>query len=70
MVSGNCTQFFEFSVLLHPMRGSTKKDDPYGRIIHNYSHKIGGLSLNDALIDNSTEYISFRERVELLDPIK
>ena len=53
-----------------PCGAVPKKDDPYGRIIHNYSHKIGGISLNDALIDNSTEYISFRERVELLNPVK
>ena len=46
------------------------KDDPYGRIIHNYSHKIGGISLNDALIDNSTKFVSFRERVELLNLVK
>ena len=53
-----------------PCGAVPKKDDPYGRIIHNYSHKIGGWSLNDALVDNSTQYISFRERVELLDTVQ
>ena len=56
--------------LLHALRGRSKKDDPYGRIIHNYSHKIDGISLNDCVLDNSTEYISFKDRVRLLDPIK
>ena len=46
-----------------------KKDDPYGCILHNYSHKIDGISLIDCLVDNSTEYISFKGHVELLDPI-
>ena len=27
------------------------------------------MSLNSCLIDNSTEYISFRERVRLLEPV-
>ena len=53
-----------------PCGAVPKKDDPYGRIIHNYSHKIDGISLNDCLLDNSTEYISFKDRVRLLDPIK
>ena len=30
-----------------PCGAVPKKDDPYGRIIHNYSHKIDGISLND-----------------------
>ena len=50
--------------------GPFQKDDPYGRSIHNYSHKIDGISLNDCFLDNSTEYISFKDRVRLLDPIK
>ena len=54
---------------INPHEAVPKKDDPYGRIIHNYSHKIDGISLNDCLVDNSTEYISFKGRVELLDPI-
>ena len=43
-----------------PCGAVPKKDYPYGRIIHNYSHKIDGISLNDCLVDNSTEYISFK----------
>ena len=57
-------------LLLHALRGRPKIDDPYGRVIHNYSHKIDGIFLNDCLLVNSTEYISFKDRVRLLDPIK
>ena len=42
-----------------------KRDDPYGRIIHNNTHEINEVSLNDCLIYNSNEYISFKDRVEL-----
>ena len=49
-----------------PCGAVPKGDDPHGRIVHNYSHTIDGLSLNAALIDNSVEYISFQARVELL----
>ena len=61
--------FLGSSFFCTPCGAVPKKDDPYGRIIHNYSHKIDGISLNDCLVDNSTEYISFKSRVELLDPI-
>ena len=50
-----------------PCGAVPKRDDPYGRIIHNYSSKIGGRSINDCLIDNSTAYISFKGRVRLLN---
>ena len=63
------SSFLGSSFFCTPCGAVPKKDDPYGRIIHNYSHKIDGISLNDCLVDNSTEYISFKERVELLDPI-
>ena len=43
-----------------------KGTDPYVRIIHNYSHEYAGRSINDALLENSVQYISFKKRVELL----
>ena len=64
------SQFLGSPFICTPCGAVPKKDDPYGRIIHNYSHKIDGVSLNDCLVDNSTEYISFKARVELLDPLK
>ena len=54
--------------LLHALRGRSK-DDPYGRSTHNYSHNIDGTSLNDCVLDNSTEYICFEDRVRSLDLI-
>ena len=47
-----------------------KGDDPFGRIIHNYSHEFDGRSINGALLDNSVKYISFKKRVVLLQNIK
>ena len=49
-----------------PCGAVPKGDDPHGRIVHNYSHTVDGMSLNAALIDNSVEYISFQARVKLL----
>ena len=49
--------------------GAVPKDDPYGHSIHNYSHNIDGTSLNDCVLDNSTEYICFEDRVRSLDLI-
>ena len=45
-------------------------NDPLGRIIHNYGQKFDGRSINDALLDNSVQYISFKERVALLQHLK
>ena len=64
------SQFLGTSFFCTPCGAVPKKDDPYGRIIHNYSHKIDGISLNDCLVDNSTEYISFKGRVELLNSVQ
>ena len=47
-----------------------KGADPYGRIIHNYSHEFVGHSINDALLENSVQYISFKKRVKLLEHVK
>ena len=60
-------RFLESRFYYTPCGAVPKKEDPYGRIIHNYSHKFDGMSLNDCLLDNSVQYISFKERVELLD---
>ena len=44
-----------------------KNDDPFGRIIHNYSHpdKVSG-SINSALTNTSVKYNTFKERVWLV----
>ena len=47
-----------------------KGDDPFGRIIHDYSYEFDGHSFNGALLDNSVKYISFKKRVLLLQDIK
>ena len=52
-----------------PCGAVPKKDDPFGRIIHNYSHKYNGWSINDALMDNSVAYIAFKERAALLQSV-
>lgn len=51
---------------LTPCGAVRKGDNPHGRIVHNYSREFDGVSLNDALLDNSVTYISFKERVHLL----
>ena len=63
------SRFLGSTFFYTPCGAVPKKGDPYGRIIHNYSHRFNGVSLNDCLIDNSTEYISFKNRVKLLEPV-
>ena len=48
--------------------GSVPKDgDPHGRIVHDYSYAaVGEQSINEALLDNSVRYISFKQRVATL----
>ena len=48
--------------------GAVPKDgDKNGRIIHNYSYPLkSALSVNSALTNTSTEYITFKKRVALL----
>ena len=59
------------STFFYTLRGAVpKRDDPYRRIIHNSSHEFNEVSLNDCLINNSTEYISFKDRVELFKTVK
>ena len=58
--------FLGSDFFITPCGAVPKGDDPYGRIIHNYSHEFDGISLNSVLVDNSVKYISFKDRVELL----
>ena len=47
-----------------------KDDDPHGRIVHDYSYAaVGEVSINEALLDNSVHYISFKQRVRLLSKV-
>lgn len=64
------SDFLSSSFYTIPCGAVPKGDDPHGRIIHNYSHEFDGRSINDALLDNSVHYISFKERVELLQHVK
>ena len=44
-----------------------KGSDPQGRIIHDHSYAPkNDFSINDALLDNSVQYISFVERARAL----
>ena len=58
--------FLDGDFFITPCGAVPKDGDPFGRIVHNYSHQFDGLSLNEALLDNSVSYISFKERVQLL----
>ena len=64
------TDFLSGEFYTIPCGAVPKGDDPLGRIIHNYSHKFGGRSINESLVDNSVRYISFKERVALLQDVK
>ena len=53
-----------------PCGAVPKGDDPYGRIIHDFSFApVGEKSINASLVDNSVEYISFVERVKALSSV-
>ena len=58
--------FLRKDFYITPCGAVPKGEDPHGRIVHNYSHQFDGTSLNDALLDNSVSYISFKERARLL----
>ena len=51
--------------------GSVRKGkDPHGRIVHDFSFaQEGGKSINSVLIENSVEYIAFKERVKALSQV-
>ena len=53
-----------------PCGAVPKNNDPDGRIIHNYSYPSARSgSVNAALINTSVAYISFQDRVALLDKV-
>ena len=58
--------FLRKDFYITPCGAVPKGEDPHGRIVHNYSHQFDGASLNDALLDNSVSYISFKDRAYLL----
>ena len=58
--------FLDKDFYVIPCGAVAKGDNPHGRIVHNYSRKFDGLSLNEVLIDNSVSYISFKDRARLL----
>ena len=60
-------EFLKRDVYVIPCGAVPKNDDPFGRIIHNYSHpdKFSD-SINAALTNTSVKYITFKERVAQL----
>ena len=46
-----------------PCASVPKGDDPDGRIVHDYSYAVeGGQSINSVLLENSVQYIAFKDR--------
>ena len=53
-----------------PCGSVPKGDDPNGRIVHNYSYAVDkGCSLNSALLENSVQYIAFKDRGKALSQV-
>ena len=53
-----------------PCGSVPKGDDPHGRIVHNYSYAaVGDESINAAILDNSVQYIAFKDRVKALSQV-
>ena len=53
-----------------PCGAVPKNGDPDGRIIHNYSFPSPLFgSVNSVLLDTSVSYITFKERISLLDKV-
>ena len=68
--SKHIENFFGRPFYTTPCGAVAKNNDPAGRIIHNYSYPSPRAgSVNSALINTSVEYISFKERVLLLDKV-
>ena len=64
-------QFLGSKFFIIPCGAVPKGHDPHGRIIHDFSYaRDGENSINSALLENSVEYISFRDRVQALSKIK
>ena len=58
-------EFLGRKVYVIPCGAVPKNDDPYGRVIHDYSYpkKKYSNSINAALTNTSVEYITFKNRV-------
>ena len=60
-------KFLKRKVHIIPCGAVPKNEDPWGRIIHNFSFPSKNVnSINSALTDTSVEYISFKKTVSLL----
>ena len=47
-----------------------KGDDPDGRIVHDYSYAVeGGQLINSVLLENSVQYIAFKDMVKALSQV-
>ena len=63
----NVEKFLKRKIYVIPCGAVEKDGDPWGRIIHNFSHPTKKFnSINSALTDTSVEYISFKNRVAKL----
>ena len=63
-------EFLGKDVYTIPCGSVPKGDDPHGRIVHNYSYKAAeGKSVNSVLLENSVQYIAFKERVRALSRV-
>ena len=62
--------FLASEVYTIPCGSVPKGDDPQGRIVLDYSYAaVGFASINEALLDNSVQYISFKQRVSALSKV-
>ena len=61
-------KFLGRKVHVIPCGAVPKNDDPFGRIIHDYSYPKTNFStsINSALVNTSVQYITFKERVSRL----
>ena len=59
--------FLESDFYVVPCGAVPKGTDPHGRIIHDYSFAPENTrSLNESLLENSVQYITFKQRVAAL----
>ena len=60
-------KFLGRPVYVIPCGAVPKNDDPFGRLIHNYSHPSAKHnSVNSALVNTSVKYMAFKARVKCL----
>ena len=70
MVARNRTVVSGEDVPRNPLWGGAKNQDPFGRIIHDYSSPSPNKnSVNSALINTSVKYISFVARARQLSKV-